>query len=784
MATQDTYTPWVTERTNYVTNPGMETTGAATTMRTNVASNPVPVGITGWNAAVAPIVTAMSDGTPCLETTSNGAATPYIWSSKSTVALASGDTYVLSAMMEVVGDVAGSSYTIRAHGTTGNVYFASGSTAFPGDTVGPQRVTIICTVSAAVAAGEFDFTAVRQGAGAAGVKLRMGKVQIEKAKVPGVPVQFDGSTAANQDHTFIWSGTANASTSLCQSAVVTNGSGTGAVAGKATSSKHSGSNSLKVITAGLATAEGGIISNITPPAMPGKTYSGGIWVNAPVGAQLYMVVRTSGAVSQDTPQTLIVGTGDWQFVKAEGKLAQSDATNSQIHVRTRTSAQPITFFLDDAVLEEAATLPDTGFNGDTTDPYPRRQYIWSGVANASTSLYQDRSVDVPGDHIPVLNLATKDILYGDRVTSYRWEVLKHSTATGLDTLVGTLDGVSDGQLTFTQNASVKGGGKIQVADLAVAQPGMLRVADVALESVRLRPVCAIQGLPENPLGVFLVSAGVEQWDTTGRVWGLELLDRCTVPAQDAVDSSYAVAAGTLILNQVKTILASSNEYLAVDTSNTLATQSNMVWEAGTSKLKIINDLLDVANYNALWVDGYGNFQTTPRVLPANRSINYELLGFPKELIDGELSIYRPDWTRDRDSYDVPNKVIAIQSAGGNDAPALVGTYTNTDPTSPYSTVTRGRTIPHVLDSVDCPAGTDPQTIAFLQSRAQTTLIQMSATQATVKVTNLPIPVRVSDVIRFANVPAGVDDRHVITRIQLDTTSLGLMQLTLQEVISL
>jgi hypothetical protein len=210
----------------------------------------------------------------------------------------------------------------------------------------------------------------------------------------------------------------------------------------------------------------------------------------------------------------------------------------------------------------------------------------------------------------------------------------------------------------------------------------------------------------------------------------------------------------------------------------------MVWEAGTSKLKIINDLLDVAGYNSLWIDGYGNFRATPRVLPADRSPNYEVLDLPRELRDGSKAIYTPSWTRNRDSFDVPNKVIAVQAAGGEDEPALVGVWTNEDPNSPYSYQSRGRWIVHVVDSVETPDGTPEETIDFLQKRAQTTLVQMSSVQAQVKLEHLPIPVRVGDVLRFSNSRAGVDGKHVITRIELDTTPLGLMQSTLQEVISL
>ncbi|QIN93843.1 minor tail protein [Microbacterium phage Alakazam] len=389
---------------------------------------------------------------------------------------------------------------------------------------------------------------------------------------------------------------------------------------------------------------------------------------------------------------------------------------------------------------------------------------------------------MPTPIIPIKNLTTSDVLYGDRTTSYRWEVLEHSN--GIDQLMGILDGVSDGSLTWTQNAAVKGGGKVQVADLDAAEAGKMRIGELSLESVRLRPVCTIVGLPEIPLGVFLVSSATEDWQDTGRVWNITLLDKCTVPDQDKVDQSYSVPAGDLILQRVKTILASAGEYVAINASSTLATSSGMAWEAGTSKLKIINDLLDVAGYNALWMDGQGNFQLTPRVLPADRSILYEVLGIPRELRDGEQSIYSPDWNRERDSYEVPNKVIAVQAADGGDTGALTGQWTNEDPDSPYSYISRGRWIVHVLDSVECPDGTNADIIAFLNSRARATLIQMSAVQAQVKIEHLPIPARVGDVVRFSNTKAGVDARHVITRMELDTSPTGLMRSNLQEVISL
>ncbi|WP_344753049.1 hypothetical protein [Leifsonella bigeumensis] len=393
-------------------------------------------------------------------------------------------------------------------------------------------------------------------------------------------------------------------------------------------------------------------------------------------------------------------------------------------------------------------------------------------------------IPIPTGVVQVRSLTTDEILYGDRETSYRWEVLTHSD--GTDHLAGYLDGVIKQSAKFGQSLyapTVKGNGHLRVADLAVAQPGFMTLREVTLTSARLRPVLVIEGLPEIPLGVFLFAAAPEDWSGSGKVVSLELLDRATVLDQDQVDASYTVDTSTGILAAVSAVISSAGESITIDAEVTTALSSSMVWPAGTTKLQIVNDLLDALGYDSLRVDGVGQFQANPYVLPANRSLTYELLNLPRELVDGETSIYSEEWSRDVDMFSVPNKVIAVQ-AGSGDAPALVGEYTNTDSNSPFSYPSRGRWITRTLDNVDTPDGTDAEVIAFLESKAQQSLIAASAVQAAVTVRCLPIPVRVGDVLRFANTPAGIDARHVVTRIELEANSLGLMRLELQEVVSL
>lgn len=393
------------------------------------------------------------------------------------------------------------------------------------------------------------------------------------------------------------------------------------------------------------------------------------------------------------------------------------------------------------------------------------------------------SITIPTGIVPLRSLTTDEILYGDRVTSYRWEVLTHSA--GVDTLAGYLDGVVEpsASLSWSLYSAVKGTGSLKVADLTTAQPGFLRVGQVALAAARLRPVLVIDDLPEIPLGVYLFSAAPEQWSSSGRVYGLELLDKCTVLDQDRVETSYTVSAGTVILTAVAAVIASAGETITVDATQTATLASSMFWEAGTTKLQIVNDLLGALNYNALWVDGVGNFRATPYLVPAARSIKYELLNLQRELVDGEKSIYADEWERDRDLFDVPNKIIAIQSGNGDVAP-LTGVATNTDPTSPFSYSRRGNRWLTKTITVEVPAGTSGEITAFLNAKARASLIAYSSPQAAVEIKHLPIPVRVSDVLRFANAPAGIDKRHVLTSLSLDANPLGLMRSTLQEVVDL
>ena len=401
-------------------------------------------------------------------------------------------------------------------------------------------------------------------------------------------------------------------------------------------------------------------------------------------------------------------------------------------------------------------------------------------------------ITLPGGALPVLDLGTREILYGNRDTTFRYELLQHDPATGLDSFSGILDGVTPGgNLSWTSNAVVKKSGTITVQDLEVAKPGARRISDVNLYTERIRPVMVIDGLPEIPLGVYVITASPEKWRGTGREWPLELHEKTTALEQDSVDVSFTAGTAQPVLEIIESVIEGGGERITIDGSDTRTLRNSLVWAAGTTRIRIVNDLLDAIGYNSLWMDGQGSFRATQYVRPADRSTRYSMLNdadgeqLQRELVDGDQSIYSPEWTRDRDTYKVPNKVIAVAAGTGDDAP-LTGTVTNENPDSPFSFDARGRWVTRVLDNVDVPdfsAEPDPAaaTTLFLESRAEQALIAASSVQATVELSTLPIPLELRDVVIFASTPANIESRHTVQSVEVQLRFDGTMRLSLREV---
>lgn len=288
---------------------------------------------------------------------------------------------------------------------------------------------------------------------------------------------------------------------------------------------------------------------------------------------------------------------------------------------------------------------------------------------------------------------------------------------------------------------------------------------------RVRPVLEIDGMPEEPLGVFIPTAPVEQWDEGGGRQEIELLDRTSIISQDYVDRAYSVPKNANVISEVRKIIASTGERVGALTASDETLNSDMTWGAGTNKLTIINELLDAAGFFSLWADGNGQFRVEKYRAPKNRPVAFQLL-------DDANSIYLPNLSIDRDIYSVPNKVImTAQGDGQSEGWSVVAT--NENESSPFSYQRRGRWV------TDVQLGVEATSLESLQSKAEKRLRSLSSLQSTVEINHAPVPgLKVNDVVRFRRNPADVDTLFTVTKtsINLDPTSLA--KTTLTEVVDL
>jgi len=345
----------------------------------------------------------------------------------------------------------------------------------------------------------------------------------------------------------------------------------------------------------------------------------------------------------------------------------------------------------------------------------------------------------------------------NRTSSARVDLLTEAEAEA-----GTLTGVRGGSVAHTAAKSVHGSASLTVADKGQAIDWL---------TVRIRPVLTVAGYGDTALGVFLVAEAPESWTDTGRVWSVKLLDKLTILDQDAVDETYPLNAGTVVTTAIVTLIESTGETNHSITPSAATLVNPLVWPAGTTKLQIINDLLSVVNYFSLFCNGDGQYRGEPYVKPASRPTVWDFL-------DGSNCIYLPTLTKDVDLWSIPNKVIAI-TQGDGDTAALTSTATNTDATSPYSTVSRGRTITYVASGVEA---ADQTTLdAFALRR----LIELTTPTASIEIQHAFVPdLAFNRAVRFRRAPASIDARHVVSKTEVSLDPTALAKSTLTEVVDL
>lgn len=174
----------------------------------------------------------------------------------------------------------------------------------------------------------------------------------------------------------------------------------------------------------------------------------------------------------------------------------------------------------------------------------------------------------------------------------------------------------------------------------------------------------------------------EIWQVTANDLGIHLMEATTT-------APYTVAAGQNYItgtNGVKDILVARAVNYALP-STTLTLPVARTWPPGTPWLRIVNDLLHDCNMYSLWFDATGTARSRESDELSSRTADVTYLDTDFVLAPIE---------EEADTTRLANQVIAVV-----DDPArgvLSSVKTNSDPDSPTSTVTLGRTITKLLSS--------------------------------------------------------------------------------------
>jgi hypothetical protein len=340
--------------------------------------------------------------------------------------------------------------------------------------------------------------------------------------------------------------------------------------------------------------------------------------------------------------------------------------------------------------------------------------------------------------------------------------------------MGVLDGSEGGGLEWTANASVKGAGALTVADIG----GAIRDTEgnvVDLLNVRIRPVYVLDAVTEWPRSVFIPSMARARWSDEGRVRALDLHDKSIVLAQDRIDAPFTVDAGDNVIEIVREIILGAGEEPGALTDSDETVTNARTFKTGTSKLTIVNTLLDSAAYLALYVSMAGQFVAEPYVTPSARPLAWTF--------SGEEAVYTPDFEDAEDIYEVPNKVIR-QTAGSGDAEGLIAVATNTNPDSPYSYARRGNRWIVNEDAAEPVEATSQEALDII---AQRDLVSASGFTASRDINHAPLPdITVNAATQLIHEPSGINARHVVTKTSLVIEAEGAMELatsTLRQVVS-
>lgn len=310
--------------------------------------------------------------------------------------------------------------------------------------------------------------------------------------------------------------------------------------------------------------------------------------------------------------------------------------------------------------------------------------------------------------------------------------------------IGILGQVVSGSLDLNLNTALKVSGEFVIDEMDDLGDDLVRIyldaTDSNGEHIRLALATLYVATPERNIKGARVTKEFEAYSTL-----IRLRDEC-------VKQSYTIPKGTNAIKMALELCRSCRlEVNHAESSFTTTTQT--VYEAGTSKLKIVNELLAFAGYQSANVNGYGNVTF---VKQSDVTKSQPVYTFS----DDETSILYSNIKDSRDWYSTPNVVICTSTSQDK---TMAATAVNNNPKDPYSTVSRKREIARVEEISDIPD------YKALQAKADLLLQTSSLRMQHVEFASGFVPINVGDVIALDIQSANLDGKYSVQSMSIDLT---------------
>lgn len=262
--------------------------------------------------------------------------------------------------------------------------------------------------------------------------------------------------------------------------------------------------------------------------------------------------------------------------------------------------------------------------------------------------------------------------------------------------------------------------------------------------IRIYLVTIQNGLREkHPLGTFLVQSPSYSFDGKTKNMTLDAYTPLLELKENPTPLGYSILKDENILDVAYGIVREQVRAPVVKTSKDDTLNYNFVANIDDTWVTFIRDLLANADYS-LALDEIGRiyFEPEQETMSLQPRWTYD---------DSNSSILYPELTVDRDLYGIPNVVEVIYSNGTE---CFIGRAVNDDPSSPTSTINRGREITHRESNPNLLGNPNQKRI---QEYAEKILKELSSLEYTVTYTHGYCPVRIGDCVRLNYSRAGINN---------------------------